>query len=423
LELLVSVLFVLGSAGLIALQVGKRRRLCAAWKRAALDAGLSDIEEGGGHMLGRAVRGRSGALQVEIGEYSDRQKGSVTQVSLTGYGYLNDLALRPETLGTRLQKRLLTSEIDTGDPEFDATFFVHGTRAVVHASLGEAARRRIGVLHSRVPLTIRGGSIRVELHGDRMAAELTGILSDVLELGRAIEGKVITRVATNARRDPLAAVRLRNLQVLIEEFPTEPETDEALRGACDDDDTPVRLCAALALGIEGKEVLREIVKTGQDDACVGRALTALGSEIGADAAKPMLVQALEKDAVATAIACLDIFGHESLADVEALLVKALDHGSSELRTAAARALGRGGTVAAVLPLDEATTRHGGPGFRAVVRQAIAEIQARVTGASQGQVSLTDADTGRVSLAAADGGEVSLSARNADTKPSDKPDPA
>jgi HEAT repeat protein len=76
--------------------------------------------------------------------------------------------------------------------------------------------------------------------------------------------------------------------------------------------------------------------------------------------------------------------------------------------AAANALARVGTTAAVLPLKELaehTSHH--PEIRKAARQAIAEIQSRLPGASPGQLSLAGTEAGQLSLAQAEAGQLSL----------------
>jgi HEAT repeat protein len=90
-------------------------------------------------------------------------------------------------------------------------------------------------------------------------------------------------------------------------------------------------------------------------------------------------------------------GQSRLPNAERPLVKALADGAPDLRIAAAAALGRVGSAAAVLPLKQAEARHEHDGaFRRAARQAIAEIQARI-GAAPGQLSLTPSTGGMLSL--------------------------
>jgi hypothetical protein len=62
----------------------------------------------------------------------------------------------------------------------------------------------------------------------------------------------------------------------------------------------------------------------------------------------------------------------------------------------------------VLPLKEAAERFSRDAeLSRATRQAIAEIQSRLPGASPGQLSLAGADAGQLSLTQADAGQLSL----------------
>ena len=143
----------------------------------------------------------------------------------------------------------------------------------------------------------------------------------------------------------------------------------------------------------------------------------------------------------TARACLEALGHSGdAADVDRLAkVMALEQG--ELAAAAALALGATGCAAAEPPLilalqerrrtapggrgESAGPRRHGRGRAAAEgsdpalrqqprappgpRQAIAEIQSRLPGASPGQLSLAGVEVGQLSLAQAEAGQLSLAA--------------
>jgi len=83
------------------------------------------------------------------------------------------------------------------------------------------------------------------------------------------------------------------------------------------------------------------------------------------------------------------------------LVEALGRESFKVRTAAAQALGKVGGASAVPALREAAERHPRHGdLTRAVRQAVAEIQARLAaaaGAAPGQLSLAGGEAGQVSL--------------------------
>ena len=90
------------------------------------------------------------------------------------------------------------------------------------------------------------------------------------------------------------------------------------------------------------------------------------------------------------------------------MVLALRRNDKDLRLAAADSLRRIGTGAAVMPLKK-TVDDSLPysELRRVARQAIAEIQSRLPGASPGQLSLTSTEEGRLSLAQTEAGQLSL----------------
>ena len=88
------------------------------------------------------------------------------------------------------------------------------------------------------------------------------------------------------------------------------------------------------------------------------------------------------------------------------MIEALRSEDPQVQVAAARALGRAGTVAAVAALREAMPPHGDL-LRSVGRQAIAEIQARLAGAEPGQLSLAGGEAGALSLADGEPGRLSL----------------
>jgi hypothetical protein len=91
------------------------------------------------------------------------------------------------------------------------------------------------------------------------------------------------------------------------------------------------------------------------------------------------------------------------------LLAILQHETADLQVAAAHALGRIGTVAAVPLLQEAAERSpDDQNLRRATRQAVAAIQSRLQGASPGQLSLAGTvDAGQLSLAPDEAGQLSL----------------
>jgi HEAT repeat protein len=222
------------------------------------------------------------------------------------------------------------------------------------------------------------------------------------------------------------------------ELPDNPVTAEALHKACSDPSPTIRLLAAREVGAEARSILLELAENLEDDAVSAEAVSVLGRELPFERATAILDRALSWRRLQTAHVCLEAIGRSGAAAAvgvltkvleqeygelapmaawalgatgspaaEPLLILALQSEQGDLRVAAAKALGGVGSVAAVLPLKEMAERIlvGEP--RRAARQAIAEIQSRLQGASPGQLSLAGAEAGQLSLAQDPAGQLSL----------------
>ena len=347
---------------------------------------------------------------------------------ITGLGHgAGGLSLRREGLGTAIEKRFIGErEIEVGDPAFDDEYYVQGQPALALAILEPETRRRLAVL-------LRG---HVAIEG-RAPVDVNATLADgVLEVRvkesgfsgrgstspRSSQERSTWRASSSPRRTwPHASQRTcaarRSLErgcgpwlTLAREFGGHPATRATLLAALGDTSEEVRLRAAMALGEEGRETLLDLVgRKGTDDACAARAIEALGEQLPLELGEATLRGALgEAGRPRTALACLEALGRQGRASAEGLMIEALRSRDSEVQAAAARALGRAGTVAAVPALHEATPPHGDL-LRSVGRQSIAEIQARLAGAEPGQLTLASGQAGALSLADGEPGRLSLSA--------------
>ena len=405
----------------------RRRAHLRIWRTAAQRAGLTEIEEAeGGIFEGERVSGRSGDLQVRLERYRRGKSVHGTKIVVTGLGHgAGGLSLRREGLATAFEKNVIGErEIEIGDPAFDDEYYVQGQTPLALAILDQETRRRVaGPLRGQIAVpgrepievdaSLSDGVLEVHVkesgfsgNRDRVPEILVGVL-DVARLLVAPRD-VAARIAENLRRETEAGARLRGLLTLAREFPTHPATRPALLAACGDANEEVRLRAAMALGEEGRETLLGLASRAETgDSCAARAIAALGDRLPEGLAEEALRRALG-GAVhpQTALACLEALGRLGRAGAEGLILDALRSGDGTVAVAAARALGQVGTVAAVAPLRDATQPRGELP-RSVARQAIAEIQARLTGAAPGQLSLSGGEAGALSLADGEPGRLSL----------------
>jgi len=134
-------------------------------------------------------------------------------------------------------------------------------------------------------------------------------------------------------------------------------------------------------------------------------LEALGRS-GDPAAVDVLAEVMAREGGKTAAAAALALGATGRPAAEPPLLLALQR--EDTRVAAADALARTGTTEAVLPLEEAAERAPeDKDLRRATRQAVAEIQSRLPGASPGQLSLAQDEAGQLSLTEAEAGQLSL----------------
>ncbi len=401
----------------------RRQKQIRAWERAARHVQLSDVlVSEGGFFDGSRLEGETGALHVRMERYRRGKSHYGTRIVVSGLGHgTGGLSLRHEGLTTAFEKTFVGErEIEVGDPSFDDQVFVQGRAPMAFAVLGPEVRGPLArLLAGRVPIgSGEPVSVSASLADDRLEVcvresgffnanreLLPAILERVLEVARTLSvgDDLPARIAANIEREPSDGVRLKALATLAREFPHHRATLERLRAALQDRSDEVRLRAASALGEEGRATLIEILTRGAEDSPVARAVAALGEHLPAELAEATLRRALAAGVRReTVLACLEHLRAHGRPEAEALVLEALRQEDGAVVAAAARALGRIGTVAAVAPLLEV-----GGGGRGVCRQAVAEIQSRLPGAGAGQLSIAAGEAGELSLADADPGRLSL----------------
>lgn len=431
-------LVLMAMAGGVALWLGMARyrwRL-KIWREAAAAARLRLVESPGPRAWSQPLEARASAVKVRF-EPSHRRgdEGTRVVVAVPGPPGFARVCIRRET------DIRWAGEMEVGDKRFDATFVVEGPPRLVRALLDAETRRLLNRLNAASEFVISGGEIRVLISETKLRGFLPQLVQAGEQLAKRLAAEVDApgRLSENAKGDPVAGVRLQNLLLLVRELRDSPETAEALRAAGADASPQVRLRAAIELGPEGRGILAELAEGAADDAASAGAVVALGRELPGERTRAILARALGRRHLQTARACLEALGQgggeeavEMLAKVmarewgelavvaaaalaetcspeaEPPLLAALAREQPDLQVAVAQALARIGSAAAVLPLKEAAERvPRDRDLERVVRQAVAEIQSRLQGASPGQLSLAGAETGRLSLAPAEEGRLSL----------------
>ena len=390
-EILLCALFVGCS---ITMAVLRNMNRLKGWKETARACGLEVADD---YSLGSRLSGWAGLLEVIFESSGDKSRPTQIAVVAPGPPDILSVKIRPESMFR------LTPEITIGEESFDSEFFIEGPARLVSALLDVKMRRLLidPIFQSR--LEISSGEVRATLED----ASVPTALRVLLDIGRRLAEPldIPQRLADNARQDPAAGVRLHNLLVLVRELPHHPLTAEALRRACSDSSPKVRLRAAREVGDKG--ILQELIDALEDDDVSAEAVSTLGPELSVERLAVILEIAVGRNRLQTARAAVEALGATGSPAAEPALIQTLQRDDADLRVAVAGALGRVGTAAAVLPLREISDRLLPGETGRAARQAIAEIQARLQGASPGQLSLAGTEAGQLSLADDPAGRLSL----------------
>jgi len=397
------VFFAVGGCIAVGVRLSGRRSDLQVWRAAAEKCGLQIEDDSGPWAWRIGIKAKTGSLSVSIETSRHKERDTLIVAMIPG---------PPGFLGVTIHSRSplhplrAAHEIDLGAPEFKRRFSIGGSERLLAALLDAETRRLLINIHPEIRLEIARGQLRAEL----MVEQTTDFLPLLLAVGRQLAKPLDTveRLVENARKDPQAGVRLHNLRLLIRELPGDPKIVATLHDACRDSSPAVRLCAAKNLGAEGHGVLLKLAEGLEDDKVSAEAVSLLGPALPPDNAREILANALRRRHLQTARSCLEQLARNGdPADVD-LLAKVLARETGELAVAAATALGHLGTTATVMLLKEAAERNPRDhDLLKATRQAIAEIQSRLPGASPGQLSLASTEAGHLSLVSAEAGQLSL----------------
>lgn len=421
----VTLLALAGGAGFLFSLLLSRKRL-DTWRYAATSCGLQVVEA-----KDWRLKARAGSMAVRM-EGCRWEETSATRIVVAAPG-------PPDfDLVTLRSREFLNTEgeVEIGDSDFDSAFFIEGPKLLLFAILDAETRQRLLLVSARHRLQISDGALQVELLDEYVPRVLPLLLDLRQRFHPSLD--IPRRLAENARQDPEGKVRLENLLLLAHEFPGEPATLQALCTACADPNPEIQMRAAKELGVEGRKVLLEVAELMDLDAVSAGAVSILGRELPVERAASILERALRMRRLQTALACLEALSNHGAATVDVVvavmeqeqgklavaaakalekigspaaepsLILTLQREPADLQVAAAKALGRVGSVKAVSPLKEASERSWRDReLRRASRQAIAEIQSRLHGASPGQLSLAETEAGQLSLATDPTGQLSL----------------
>lgn len=384
-----------------------------SWLAAATECGLTDVVARKTMGWNWALEGRAGPLYVRLDSPFPGDDPLGTDIEIRG--------LPTDLEGPSSDRLRWLGGVDLDAEALRDMPPVSGPALLLCAVMDGPTRRLVRNLFAgridvdRAVLTwmgsarLRNGKLSASFVAGSGPSTLTlaDALTALLDIGRRLlpPQDVPRAAARNAQSDPEPAVRIHHLRTVRSDAADPQLVRATYEAALADPAAEVRLEAAAVSGPEGEPVLRAMVADAQaPDRCRARAVRLLRAALPTDTAEAALVQALRAHASMTALACIELLQARDPASIDAIvplaepaLLEAVTK-QGDVRLAAAEALGRIGTAAAVLPLQEAARAHPGDGaLRQVARESVAAIQARLTGASPGQLALAEGADGRVSL--------------------------
>jgi hypothetical protein len=295
----------------------------------------------------------------------------------------------------------------SGDPEFDRAVAIGGDDRWLRARMNAELRRSVAELARGSAIMIPHGRLSVRVNffasDDRLRSTIELAVSVASAFAEPID--VPQSIAENAKRDPIAEVRRRCLDMLIRDHL--PSSKQVAAEMLADVDPEVRLVAARTVGARAVSVLgalaTDFTLSGKIRA---QAIEAYVHHETFEEARSVMGALLEgpqpvpvKSALAKAVALIG-------GPFEPQMIAMLEYGDPVAQLEAIHALARIGTLAAVEPLLALAQRSGiHDEVRALARRTVGEIQFSSRGEG-GRLSVVNAE-GDGDLSFVGGGEVSL----------------
>lgn len=424
----------------------------STWRAAAAALGLAVTRDPGAAAL--RISGTLDGFEVEVGS---GPAGQGTRFVVHGRGLPAGLSIGAESLLGQAGAGVVGSDLQTAHREFDNCIHLLGAEAETVAVLDEDTRDLVLSFVERGGSRIAEDGIRLEIPEPVVREEeIITALRELVGLARrlSLEGRSVPALlCANATQDEVPAVRRRNLELLLREFPQAPETERAcawtVANAADGE------ALSRAADLLGLAVLPQLAALIRSDAAPAEVRTAgvqrLVQSAPREEAIPVLMRVLEEDAgrlwgpaalglgtlrhapaldlilrrldgidAPTAAACAEALGLLGDARAEPALIGLLRREAEAVRVATIVALGKLGGTRSVAPLTACareTSRFWGADLRRHAWSALDAICARLGDAGAGHLSLADSvqDSGALSLAR-DGGSLSIAAGEVQADP-------
>ena len=380
------------------------------------------------------IVGQIGACTVVIDINTPKHADhAMTRVRVRSPDLPLGFAVAPRSIWDKVSQRLFSRMTQVGDKRFDRTVKVDGDPAYALAVLAPEVRTRLqqlvgleGGIEDRELTLVFRGRIRRPERLVQIVEFLVGLATDLVVTEAALPGALRAR----ATLDPSAGIRMRGLRALVDKYPDSIETKRAIRDRLVDFVPEVRLLAARHSGAEGIDAAREVfddpevapevkaqalqvwsdlapepapeLRSRLAGALVLPALTLAGARLIARRKerdlRPALREVIDSGDEAGQAAAVAALGHVGTDEDLPLVVEKLEARDTDIRAAAAEAVGQLGGRDDVVHLLPLTRGLGQPTkVKEAARSAVNTIQKRMGGARGGLAVVEDRDSGALSV--------------------------
>ncbi|MCK6547119.1 hypothetical protein L6R52_14815 [Myxococcota bacterium] len=401
----------------IAGQVYAARRQNDAWGAAARQLGLSLIPAKAfvqRPFLSGVIRGHSVVVEVAtIGHGKSRRE--VTRFRVDAQGKVpRTLQLAKQGLVETITATLGSGDETVGDPAFDGAVAIRGDRPIVLAALGARARAAYLELRRTADVTVVAGALTCQLAGATSGPRVTALVEGLVELAELLAvdpARLEDALVRNLETERVPTVRLALFRAITGGHASDAVAERTIERALRHPDPALRLEAATLAGHRGHVIFAILAKNAEvADELRARAIERLAEEAGEGHVDPVELLSLGGGPLAL-VAAAEWVRELEPAGAEPALVPLLSHDATPVRIAAAEALARVGTIAAVEALG--TAERGlfvDRDLKRAARGAIHQIQARAgahAGAGQLSIAAPAEEGGALSVVARTEGALSV----------------
>lgn len=435
---MVVALSALVAAGVSALRSGTDDR---PWHEAAEELGLSFLRSMPKAPRPRLLRGEIDGCSVAVYQFKQTVGGIshiATRFEVGHPGLPPEIGIGSERFRSELDD--VGPPIEIGDPDFDQVIKLRGDEGLLLARLDRHTRRAVEHLVDSDGAYVLDTFVACEdpeaiWSATRVVKRVRRMVDVATRLGDR-RHTTHERIAMNAERDPLPAVRLRNLLFLIVNAPNSPATADVARDRLSDTSPDVRLAAADHLGVDGAGTMRKLFEDpAVADALRGQALARWSNRIDRNEVVEVVCSLLHPSQGLLAFAALRVAERMKLHEVSSALVSLaaeadvdlaveatgalaaiggpdaqqklialLEVDVDRIRRAAIKALARMGTLEAVEPLLGHTKGlFKNAELKMYAQQAVEAIQERAGAVGRGTLSVIEEDRGGLAIADEAGG--------------------